>query len=105
MKIPIFARINILNMKKDITCFMPYSHECQPNRTLEAFMRHPRVAHIYLLVQSPLNDEEIPAPCTQLVVEDLFFPPDSRTRRYSVPVTLYQKSIPGIGIHGSGATR
>ena len=35
-------------------------------------MRHPRVAHIYLLVQSPLNDEEIPAPCTQLVVEDLF---------------------------------
>ena len=59
-------------MKKDITCFMPYSHECQPNRTLEAFMRHPRVAHIYLLVQSPLNDEEIPAPCTQLVVEDLF---------------------------------
>lgn len=59
-------------MKKDITCFMPYSHECQPNRTLEAFMHHPRVSHIYLLVQSPLSDEELPASCMQLVIENLF---------------------------------
>lgn len=59
-------------MKKDITCFMPYSHECQSDKTLKAFLEHPRIAHVYLLVQLPVSDTELPAPCRQLIVDKLF---------------------------------
>ena len=59
-------------MKKDITCFMPYSHECQSDKTLQAFLRHPRVARVYLLAQSSANTAELPASCQQLVVDNLF---------------------------------
>lgn len=83
-------------MKKGITCFMPYSHECQSDKTLEAFLEHPRISRVYLLVQSPVNDTRLPASCRQLIVDKLF---STRTFRLIAAhadtpfLLLYTKSL------------
>lgn len=59
-------------MKKDITCFMPYSSECQSNKTLETFLQHPRIARVYLMVHSPVSSAHLPESCRQLVTDNLF---------------------------------
>ena len=75
---------------------MPYSHECQSDKTLQAFLRHPRVARVYLLSQSPANTVELPASCQLLVVDSLF---STRTFRQIAAhadtsyLLLYTKSL------------
>lgn len=59
-------------MNKETTCFMPYKRECQLNKTFGTFMQHPHIARIYLLVQSPIDENELPDSCQQIVIDNLF---------------------------------
>lgn len=59
-------------MNKDITCFMPYKHECQLHKTLRTFIQHPRIARVYLLVQSLVTENNLPASCRQIVTDNPF---------------------------------